>query len=298
MTFAEYVRAVTQRWPSGSVGLTVLRQTSSTHLLARRVVKEYADEGSWAPAADFLAWEQVAGRGRGDRSWASPPGGGVYASLIRPILGAATRAGLTGETAERPGLELEGISGSESEQPMTRPVPLQSLPLLVATALCETLNDFLENRCRLKWPNDLLVEGRKLAGVLIDVTTRGAEEALAIISFGVNYGLELPLSGSTSLENEAPGAATLDELAVRLVAAVDCALYDGACQFSVERYGELSLHREGDLLRCQAGKEEVEGRFRGFDRNGFLRLQVGSDERLLTAGEVTNQDGREVTNRG
>ena len=235
-------------------GYAVLRELPSTHLLGRRIAREYALENAAAPTANLLAWRQSAGQGREGRSWSSPPGG-VYATLVRTL-------------------------------PPT--ADFQPLPLLVATALCEALNFDLGGRCAIKWPNDLLVDGRKLGGILIDATRRGDEPDLAVISFGVNHA-RLEEAGATSLEREAPGRVRLAELAVRLVAAVDEALArDLPPAEIVGRYRRLSVHRAGDALRYRHRGDQIEGVFQGFDRRGFLRLRVGDEERLLTAGELAH----------
>ena len=109
-----------------------------------------------------------------------------------------------------------------------------------------------------------------------------------VISFGVNH-WDLDLAGVTSLEREAPGRTTLADVAVRLVEAVDDALERRPeAADVVGRYRQLSLHSPGDALRCRVLGDELEGIFQGFDRNGFLRLLVGDEERLLTAGEISN----------
>ncbi len=264
-------------------GYAVLRCLPSTHLLGRRIALEYSQESEKPPKADLLAWRQTAGQGRGGRSWSSPPGG-VYATLIRRLAAEDGRPG-GAQTERRAG-------GAQVEQ-------LQTLPLLVATALCDALNSDLAGRCRLKWPNDLLVGGRKLGGILIDVTSRGAvSEAspaagtagLAVISFGVNHA-RLDQAGTTSVEREAPGRTQLADLAVRLVEAVDGALeQDLPVADVVGRYRRLSLHQPGDALRCRLRGDEMEGVFQGFDRHGFLRLLVGGEERFLTAGEIADHE--------
>ena len=253
MEFPQYARAVVRRWSGHDVALVLLEETPSTHLLARRIAREYGDENAEAPRADVLAWRQTAGRGRGGRRWSSPAGAGVYATVLRPLAA----------------------------------VGLQTLPLQVAIALCEALNVHLDGRCRLKWPNDLLVEGRKLGGVLIDAASRGQGYVTAVISFGVNHARELDVPGATSVERWAPGAVALVDLAAQLVAAVDVALSrpESAAE-AIERYRELTLHRVGEAMRCRVGGDELEGIFEGFDEHGFLRLRVAGEERLVTAGEV------------
>ncbi len=258
MSYDEFARAVARRWADRAAGrgLVILRRPASTHLLGRRIVEEYSQEGARPPAVDFVAWRQTAGMGREQRRWSSPAGG-LYATLVRSL---------------------------------RRQTALQTLPPLVATALCGALNADLAGRCRLKWPNDLLVDGRKLGGILIDAFSRGVAGGLAVISFGVNH-RHVDLPGATSLEGEASGREGIAELAARLVAALDSAL-EGEAPASeiVGRYRQLSLHRVGDRIRHRRGDDVVEGEFRGFDRHGFLRLLVGGEERLLTAGEVA-EDG-------
>ena len=255
MSFEQYARAVGARWTGRDAGLVVLLRPESTHLLARRIVQEYSSESALAPAMDFLAWQQTAGLGREGRPWTSPAGGGVYATMIRPLA-----------------VDL-----------------LQTLPLLVATALCQALNQHLGDRCRLKWPNDLLVEGRKLGGIVIDATSRGQGDAVTVISFGVNHSREIDVPGATSLEREATGRTELPDLAAQLVRAVDDALEPGVeIEVIVDRYQQLSVHRPGDTIRHRTGAVELEGEFRGFDRHGFLRLSSGDKELLLTAGEVSS----------
>ena len=60
----------------------------------------------------------------------------------------------------------------------------------------------------------------------------------------------------------------------------------GDAGYAARLYAEHSLHRPGDRLRCHAGEETVEGTFLGFDRRGFLRLEVAGREMQLAAGEV------------
>ena len=283
-SYAEFARAAARRLADRSLaerGFAVLQCPLSTHLLGRRIAREYSQESAKPPETELLAWQQSAGQGRGGRAWSSPPGG-IYATLIRSLV-------------------------VESE--------VQMLPLVVATALCEALNVDLAGRCRLKWPNDLLVDGRKLGGILIDVTSRGSasrrsssvtvshvspsgaascsslashNKGLAVISFGVNHG-HLDQAGTTSLEHEAPGRTRLIDLAARLIEAVDVALERSASVAEVlDRYRQVSLHQPGDTLHCRIGDEQVEGVFQGFDSHGFLRLLVGTEECLLTAGELTD----------
>ncbi len=257
MNFPIYADQLLEHRTRTSAGLVALENTDSTQILARRIVDEYVREGSAVPDLDIVAWSQGQGRGRHGRHWASPPGRGVYMTLIRSC-------------------QVRGW--------------LQLLPLRVATALCEALGRHLGDRCRLKWPNDLLVGGRKLGGILIEAVTLGENGAVALVGCGVNHRVEaasLGLTGATSVRAEAPDAPPLADLARQLIAAVDQELaHTRLASDVVARYQAFSLHEIGDSLRCEIDGVVVEGRFLGFDEHGFLRLRSHGEERLISTGEI------------
>ncbi|HEX5759426.1 MAG TPA: biotin--[acetyl-CoA-carboxylase] ligase [Thermoanaerobaculia bacterium] len=273
MHFAAYLEellARRPRRPARELNLIVLERADSTNLLARRIVAEYEREESLAPPALILAFEQTGGIGRQGRSWASPPGKGVYATL---------------------GLQLRPAAA------------LPTLPLLAGVGLCRALAPYLAAPCRLKWPNDVRVGGRKVGGVLAESRVRaaaesrlrlaeegGGGEATAIVGFGVNlaHGREdLPVGVGTSLTLEGGGDVSLPELTWALVDGVLAELADfGDVAAAVARYRAASEHVEGDRLRCRTEAAEIEGTFRGFDEVGRLCLEVDGEERRLAAGEV------------
>jgi len=236
--------------------VVVFERVDSTNLAARRIAEEYTRDDATPPRALLVALAQEQGRGRHGRIWKSPVGLGVYATLVLP------RA-----------------SGEERV----------TLPLLVAAALCRALQGYLGGRCRLKWPNDLVVDGAKLGGILIESQVRGGEDGPLIVGFGVNHGHrphELP-PGATSLRVEGAALPPLGALAWELTAAVLGELERaGDSAYAVAQYAPLSAHRVGDRLRCQMGGERLEGVFAGFDPRGFLRLRAQDGERLVSAGEV------------
>lgn len=262
MNFASFSHDLLRHRPRRSAGLIAVEEVDSTQLLGRRLVNEYLREGSRVPETEIVAWRQAAGRGRQGRGWSSPPGFGVYATLIR----------------------------WKSVRKW-----LQVLPLQTAVALCDAVNAHVGGRCVLKWPNDLLVGGRKLGGVLIDAVTYGDGSPVALISFGINHGGDPaafgePRATSVSREIERGPVPALPVLALELIEALDreLAREDASAARIAERYRQLSSHSVGDLLRCRIGTDDdsVEGRFLGFDDRGFLRLDVEGEERLLSTGEV------------
>jgi len=113
-----------------------------------------------------IADAQDAGRGREGRAWASPPGAGLYLSaVVRPPLPVAL------------------------VPPMT---------LAIGVGLCDTARAFGAD-AYLKWPNDALVGGKKLAGVLVESHTHGARLESVIVGIGINLTGEPPLPTATTL---------------------------------------------------------------------------------------------------
>ena len=260
----------------GSGNLVVVVRTVSTNLLARGVAVDYESEGLELTPVLVLALEQSGGRGRQGRSWSSPRGLGVYATLA---------------------------------QPFAKPELLPALPLLVGVGLCRALSPHLPHGCRLKWPNDLLVpaasaapnadrgaststsgaagaaevpRGRKIGGILIEALVHPEDGCVALIGFGVNHGQrpeELP-PGATSLLLEtgghlgSGGGIGLAELTWELVAGVERELaHVDDLPYAVAAYRELIIHRPGDWLVCRVGEREIAGAFAGIDDAGRLRLR-------------------------
>jgi BirA family biotin operon repressor/biotin-[acetyl-CoA-carboxylase] ligase len=247
----------------GPESMVVLAQTESTNTLGKAIADSYENEGIdlLAPIL-LLAYEQTGGRGRRGRTWASPAGGGVYATLVLPV----------GDVRQ-----------------------LMTLPLLVGVGLCRALSAHLPRPCLLKWPNDLLIESpdaalgrRKIGGILIESLVRRGEPVVALIGFGVNR-LEhqgLP-PHATSVTGEGGDGGSLAALTWDLVSGVDHELaHLGNAPYAIDSYRHLSIHRIGEQLTCHVGDQKIVGTFLGLDDQGLLRLRHGDRELLLAAGEI------------
>ncbi len=242
-------------WPAG-LNLLAVSRTDSTNSLARRLLARLEEEDE--PVSDFLllACEQTEGRGRGGRRWESPAGAGVYVTrVLRLPPGAAA-------------IEL---------------------PLRVPVALCAGLDELLGGRCRIKWPNDLLVSGRKLGGVLIEVL-RSGEEEIALIGFGLNYrlaGAACNLPAATSFTAEVNQPLPLSAFAARMVTAVESELARlGPEPGLAARFRRWLVHAPGDEMRVRSGDELIHGRFVGLDDWGHLRLATAAGELAIATGEI------------
>lgn len=236
--------------------MIVLERTDSTNGYGRHLLELVPTGARPTGSTLVIAWEQTRGRGREGRDWWSPPGRGLYASLL---------------------VEIEDDS------------QIQKLPLAVGVGICGSLREF-GAECELKWPNDLVVEGRKLGGMLIEVITAGEGPAVAIIGFGVNLGggretLE-PL-GATSIENLVTNPPRLADLVTGVVKGLLGALQRmNDNDALVNEYRQMVVHREGDELTWRQDGSRVRGRFAGVDERGFLRLETDTGVVVVSAGEV------------
>jgi BirA family transcriptional regulator, biotin operon repressor / biotin---[acetyl-CoA-carboxylase] ligase len=126
-----------------------LPQTDSTNLQARRRAFAGAEEGSVV-----LADSQWAGKGRLSREWQSPEGVNLYFSLVL--------------------------------RPPLPPVAAPQIPLVAGIAAARGISRATGLDARIKWPNDVLVEGRKAAGILTEMEAEGGEIRFVIVGIGVN----------------------------------------------------------------------------------------------------------------
>jgi BirA family biotin operon repressor/biotin-[acetyl-CoA-carboxylase] ligase len=245
------------------------RVTDSTNSRARELAEAGAPGGTVVTAA-----EQTAGRGRQGRSWVAPAGGALlYSAVIRPL-------------ERRHGL----------------------LPLAAAVAACEAaeaLEDGLE--CAIKWPNDVWLEERKLAGTLIEARP---QDGWAVIGVGLNLNItrdEFPaelrdtaisLFGSDE-GDQGEGRRSLPAVAPPTLSLIPFTAAE-ALNRHLDRWVEedaeaiLSAWRERDALRGReigwddrdAG-EERSGVADGVDERGNLIVVVAGGDRVsLGAGEV------------
>lgn len=249
---------------SGELGIRnriLFRSVASTNAVGKKIAARYQRNREPPPPTVLVAMEQTAGRGRLGSRWSSPPGG-IYCSLVRPFD--------NGEC-------------------------LAILPMEVATRLCRELDAILDPPCRVKWPNDLMVQEKKVGGILIETVGSGAV-LTAIVGFGINYSGVVPelASSATAVTQEAVGVPSMARLAARLIGVVENGL-TGELSPSrvVEDYRRWSAHEVGQELRCRTLAGCSRGEFMGFDDRGFLRLRTAAGEELFSAGEIVEGEGSE-----
>ena len=230
------------------------------------VAREAARRGLTERLA-FVTEYQSEGRGRRGRLWLAPPGKALLMSLLLPL-------------------------GGE---------PLQ-LSQLVSVALCQALESQLGLEPQIKWPNDVLVHGRKVAGVLAEALTgpeSGGEpdqrvSGYVIVGCGINVNLDpfdlkgLPESAG-SLQIAAGRPVHRGELLVVFLERLDGWLNRPAARRSVSIRGEWQrrLWHVSQPVRAEDGGQEIEGIVEGCDPDGALLLRLENGElRRIVAGEL------------
>lgn len=208
-----------------------------------------------------LAELQTNGRGRRGRDWLSPYGQNVYCSLV---------------------WRVEGGLGH-----------LDGLSLVVGLAVLRALRGFGLVGGGLKWPNDILADGRKIAGVLLELVGDPTDVCHVVIGVGVNANMHMD-GGKinqpwTSLRTEL--GVLIDRSA--LVAAIALQLDDVLVRHRRDGFAELRREWEtahlwqGCMVELSTAQRGVVGKVLGVDRTGALRLCVDGEECVFSGGEIS-----------
>lgn len=238
---------------AGALGgaLVHLDVTGSTNDHARALALAGAPHGTVV-----LAEQQTAGRGRQGRTWSAPAGRALTVSALVRVT----------------------------------PSALEPLPLAAAIAVCEACEAAAAVRCRIKWPNDVWVDGRKVAGVLIEARP---QDGWAVIGIGLNVdtttdelGEELrETAGSLRIASGGPVSRdeALDALFTSLASWI--ARLDEPGAVAAAFRNRDALH--GERIAWLAGESRREGEAQGIDDDGALVVFTDAGERVrLDAGEV------------
>ncbi len=164
--------------------------------------------------------------------------------------------------------------------------------MLLPVRVCRELRALGVNDARLKWPNDVLVGGRKLAGLLVEAVSCGAAPGWVVVGIGVNYRLPDGLReghGAVDLTELLETPPPLGTIVRRLLQPWLDGAADEANDELLRAYGALSIHRPGDRLVCRTASETVTGEFEGFDAQGYLQLRAPGGIRRIAAGEIVER---------
>lgn len=217
--------------------------------------------GSLQSGDACIAEYQQAGRGRRGRKWFSPFGSNLYLSMYwRLEQGPAAAIGLS---------------------------------LVIGIIMAEVLQDLGAKDVRVKWPNDLYLHDRKLAGILVELTGKTGDAAHIVIGAGINLAMRQVVSdivnqGWINLQ-EANIAVDRNQLAVRLINELRSALMtfeqEGLAPF-LARWERLDnfIHRQVKLI---IGEREIYGISRGIDQQGALLLEQDGAVKPWMGGEIS-----------
>lgn len=199
-----------------------------------------ADSG--APAL-VVATEQTAGRGRQSRVWTQPDRG-MFASLA--------------------------FASEWDETDRTL------IPLVAAVAMRRVIGDRYDTAIDLKWPNDLIIERKKVGGILVEASGNSV-----IVGCGINLWWVDPIDGATSLLDEDPGTNAASRLAESWAGSFLALLEDGAQRWPRSEYEQAST-----TLGSQVYWDDQHGCAVGIARDGALIVDQGGVEIELRSGEV------------
>jgi len=237
--------------------ITVQRVVDSTNLVAMRDV-----QNGLADAHLYLAEYQTAGKGRRGRQWVSPFARNLYFSLVWNFSKGAAA--------------LEGLS------------------LVVGLALQQALTSMGLSAIELKWPNDLLVDSKKLAGILLEMQGDASGECQVVIGVGIN--VAMPDEASEGIDQPWVDLSSLCNGSVsrnHLMSTILNHLIPVLEQFKQEGFGAFreewhACHAyQQKAVRIISGHREVVGECQGVDAQGALIIHHQDGVEHFHAGEVS-----------
>lgn len=205
-------------------------------------------------SAVFIAGEQTAGKGRKGRTWVSKPGQGVYMTFL-----------------VRPKTDPEKISG---------------ITLAAAVAVCNAIEAVIDVKPRIKWPNDVIVDGKKAAGILTESMVNMDGVEFVVCGIGINTDASL-------FDKEIRDTAFALKANNTLLAAaeIDCFTdaYDTFVQQGLAPFMDMFRSRSaisGTVTVTGSGGSET-GVVVGYDDDGAILLDCGGQIKRFVAGEVS-----------
>jgi BirA family biotin operon repressor/biotin-[acetyl-CoA-carboxylase] ligase len=223
-------------------------------------------EGEPSGAVCLTEYQQ-AGRGRHGRQWISPFGHNVYLSMLWRF--------------EMAPMQVAGLS------------------LAAAVGVLRTLQEFNCMGAGLKWPNDILWEGKKLAGLLLEVSGEAGGPSQVVIGVGLNTWLgnngeeiDQPWIDLSSIPNVQPH--NRSQLAARLIIELRRVVRDYTsgglgCFLDEWHQNDLMIGRQVEI---RSVSQSHFGEHLGIDLSGALRLLINGEQRLFHAGEVSLRQGK------
>jgi biotin-[acetyl-CoA-carboxylase] ligase BirA-like protein len=247
------------------IGKTIhyLSEVASTNDIAKEMAALRAKEGTV-----IVAGIQTGGKGRFGRKWASPKGGLWFSTILRPKL---------------------------------HPREIPKLTIVSSLAVAKTISQLFNLKPEVKWPNDVLINAKKVCGILSEANTRGGTINFVVVGVGLNANIEL-----NSLPKQVRENAT--SLKQELNRNIECEQLLCVLLEKIEHYYVMLINREfnsvleewkslcgflGSYVEVTSWEKKIEGWAIDVDETGalILRLQDGTLKRILS-GDVNPKHGK------
>jgi BirA family transcriptional regulator, biotin operon repressor / biotin---[acetyl-CoA-carboxylase] ligase len=243
------------------VGRRVLRleEVTSTNDVAKRLGREGEEEG-----LVVLAERQTLGHGRMGRNWSSPMGGQYLSVLLRP---------------------------------KKRSQEILKMTVHACVPVAKAIEEVVDINVLLKWPNDLMVNGKKVGGILVEGVSKGTELDFLVVGIGLNVNSKIESigeEGATSLKHEAGKDIDSGRLLDSLLKNLDKFYYDLIKNgLDEDEYVSRSCTL-GKQIEAKVGKETLRGKALYLGPDGALVLR--SDEGLVLRLSWVNETSIRTTN--
>ena len=226
---------------------------TSTMEIAKKLAREGAAEG-----ATIIANKQTAGRGRLDRTWLSPDENIAMSIVLRPSL-----------------------------------KDLPKLIMVASVAVLRAIKEVTGIKPQIKWPNDVMIKGKKVCGILIENEVKGERVSFSVVGIGINVNLnpsDIPeiSTMATSLSQELGREVPRAELTCAVLSKLEELYLQAQSSTSVYREWQESMETLGKLVRVQFGTSIEQGKAEAVTEAGnlILRHSDGHISEIL-AGDVT-----------
>ncbi|MDD2510115.1 MAG: biotin--[acetyl-CoA-carboxylase] ligase [Syntrophomonas sp.] len=242
--------------------LQLFPELDSTNEMAKKLIIE----GQATEGTVIISRQQSRGKGRRGRSWQSPRGGLWFSVILRPELA------------------LQEVV---------------LLPLVFALAISRALESFLSAGVQIKWPNDVYINGKKVAGILLELSGELEQADYLVAGIGINVNFDrtsLPegvANIATSLAEESGNYHQMDEILLRVLQSIEgyyCKFLENGFEDIRKEYKSRCLHL-GKMIRLDTPRGSLEGINVDIDEQGNLIIDAGDRIEHLTTGDVALLDG-------
>lgn len=256
MTAEELESRLATRWAGRQV--VYFEETDSTNNQAKRLAEAGAVHGTLV-----VAEQQSAGKGRRGKSWSSPPGTGIFMSLVL--------------------------------KPELKPECASMLTLVAALSVSRAVEEVTGLKPMIKWPNDLVVNKKKVTGILTEMSAEPGKIQYIVVGIGINVNMEeFPeeiRKTATSLRLEAGHAISREELTAVFLKYFeeDFGSFEKTSDLRLllEEYNKRLINRD-NMVKILDPAGEYKGKALGINERGGLMVERDNhDIEVITSGEVS-----------